>query len=101
MTAATAHEVLLVPQQFPTIQAALDAVRSPATIVVAPEVYAETLRILDKPYVVMQSALLGRRGVTVSGDGGPAILHVERSTLHLSGVEIRSHARSRGIRVEI
>jgi hypothetical protein len=99
MTAATAHEVLLVPQQFPTIQAALDAVRGAATIVVAPEVYSETLRIFDKPYVVMQSALLGRRGVTVSGDGGPAILHVERSTLHLSGVEIRSHARGRGLRV--
>lgn len=99
MTKTTAHEILLVPQQYPTIQAALDAVGSPATIVVAPEVYAETLSIIDKPYVVMQSALLGRRGVTVSGDGGPAILNVERSTLHLSGIEIRSHARGRGIRV--
>lgn len=97
MTATAAHEVLLVPQQLPTIQAALDAVRSPATIVVAPEVYAESLRIVDKPYVVIQSARLGRRGVTISGDGGWAALCVERSTLHLSGVEVRSNRRSRGL----
>ncbi|HEY6321359.1 MAG TPA: hypothetical protein VJA16_07360 [Thermoanaerobaculia bacterium] len=61
------------------------------------EVYAEALRIVDKPYVVIQSALLGRRGVTISGDSGPAILCVERSTLHLSGVELRSNARRRGL----
>jgi hypothetical protein len=97
MTVTATHEVFLVPQQFPTVQAALDAVGSPATIVVAPEVYAESLRIVDKPYVVIQSALLGRRGVTISGGGGLAALCVERSTLHLSGVEIRSNRRSRGL----
>ncbi len=96
--ASTAHAVLLVPQQFPTIQAALDAVQGPATIMVAPGAYAEALRVLEKPYVVIQSALFARRGVTLSGDGGPTILTVERSTLHLSGVEIRSNARSRGLR---
>lgn len=97
MTAATAHEVLLVPQQCPTIQAAVDAVRGPATIVVAPDLYAETLHIADKPYVVLQSARFARRGVTISGNGGSAILWVERSNLHLSGVEVRSNARSRGL----
>lgn len=97
MTTTAAHEILLVPQQFATIQAALDAVSHAATIVVAPGLYAETLRIVDKPYLVIQSALLGRRGVTISGDSGSAILCVERSTLHLSGVELRSNARRRGL----
>jgi hypothetical protein len=99
MTATTAHEILLVPQQFPTIQAALDAASGPATIVVAPELYVETLRIIDRPNVVIQSARLSRRGVTISGDGGLAVLCVERSTLHLSGIEVRSNARSRGLLV--
>ena len=57
----TAHEILLVPQQFRTIQAALDVASGPTTIVVAPEQYAETLHILDKPYVVLQSSQLSRR----------------------------------------
>lgn len=99
MQAATAHEILLVPQQSPTIQAAIDAASGPTTIVVAPELYAESLRIIDKPYVVLQSARLSRRGVTISGDGGSAVLCVERSTLHLSGIEVRSNARSRGLLV--
>ncbi len=98
IAATVEHQVLLIPQQFPTIQAALDAVSGPATLVVAPEVYAESLRIIDKPYVVIQSALFARRGVTVSGAGGSAILCVERSTLHLSGIEIRSNACCRGIK---
>jgi hypothetical protein len=99
MTAATAHEIFFVPQQFPTIQAALDAAGGPTTIVIAPELYAEALHIIDKAYVVLQSARLSRRGVTFSGDGGLAVLSVERSTLHLSGIEVRSRARSRGLRV--
>jgi len=96
MEAASAHTILLVPQQFPSIQAALDAVSGPATIVVEPDLYAETVHVIDQPYVVIQSARLSRRGVTLSGDGGPAVLRVERSTLHLSGIEVRSKARSRG-----
>ena len=99
MEATTAHEILLVPQQFPTIQAAVDAASGSTTIVVAPELYTETLRVIDKPYLVIQSTHLSRRGVTISGDGGSAVLCVERSTLHLSGVEVRSNARSRGLLV--
>ena len=97
MTATSATEILFVPQQFSTIQAALDAASGPATIVVAPELYPETLRIIDKPCVVIQSSRLSRRGVTISGDGASAVLYVERSTLHLSGIEVRSNARSRGL----
>jgi len=97
VTATTAPEILFVPQQFPTLQAALDAASGPATIVAAPKLYTEALRIIDKPCVVIQSARLSRRGVTISGDGGLAVLCVERSTLHLSGIEIRSNGRSRGM----
>lgn len=97
MKETAAHEILFVPQQLSTIQAALDAVSGPTTIVVAPEVYAESLRVIDKPYVVIQSARLSRRGVTLSGDSGVAVLSVEGSTLHLSGIEIRSRARNRGL----
>ena len=99
MKASTEHEVLFVPQQFPAIQSALDAASGTTTIVVAPGLYAETLHVLDKPYVVLQSSQLSRRGVTLSGDGGLAVLEVERSTLHLSGIEVRSKARSRGLSV--
>jgi hypothetical protein len=97
MREPAAHEILFVPQQLSTIQAALDAVSGPTTIVVAPAMYSESFRIIDKPYVVIQSARLSRRGVTLIGNGGVAVLSVERSTLHLSGIEVRSKARSRGL----
>jgi Right handed beta helix region len=95
----TEHEVFLVPQQFPAIQAAVDAASGPTTIVVEPELYAETVHVVDRPYIVIQSSRLGRRGVTISGDGGSSVFRVERSTLHLSGIEVRSKARSRGLLV--
>ncbi len=97
MRETAAHEILFVPQQLSTIQAALDAVSGPTTIVVAPAMYSESLRVMDKSYVVIQSARLSRRGVTLSGDGGLAVLSLEGSTLHLSGIEVRSRARSRGL----
>ncbi|HEX3527627.1 MAG TPA: right-handed parallel beta-helix repeat-containing protein [Thermoanaerobaculia bacterium] len=97
MESAAAHEIFLVPQQFPALQAALDAVSGPTTIVVEPALYAETVYVIDKPYVVIQSSRLSRRGVTLSGDDGLAVLCVERSALHLSGIEVRSKARSRGL----
>ncbi len=101
MEATTAHQILFVPQHFPTIQAALDAVSGPTTILVASELYAESVHVVDKPYVVIQSSRLSRRGVTIcGGDGdGSSVLRVERSTLHLSGIEVRSNARSRGLLV--
>jgi len=103
MEATSAHEILFVPQHFPTIQAALDAATGPTTILIAPELYAESVHVVDKPYVVIQSSRLSRRGVTICSDGGDgcrsAVLRVERSTLHLSGIEVRSNARSRGLLV--
>ena len=99
MTPAAAHEILFVPQHFSTIQAALDAASGPTTIVVAPELYAETVHVIDKPYIVIQSTHLSKRGVTLGGGDGLAVLCVERSTLHLSGIEVRSNARRRGLLV--
>jgi hypothetical protein len=37
--------------------------------------------------------------VTISGGDKQAVFYVERSTLHLSGIEVRSNAHSRGILV--
>jgi len=104
MEATTAHQILFVPQHFPTLQAALDAATGPTTIIVLPELYAESIHVVDKPYVVIQSSRLSRRGVTIcggdgDGGGGSAVLRVERSTLHLSGIEVRSKARTRGLLV--
>jgi hypothetical protein len=83
------QEILLVPLQFATIQQAIDAVRGPATIVVDPGVYAEHVRIAGKPSIVVQSARLARRGVTIRGG-----LSVAESAVWLSGIEIRAAARS-------
>jgi hypothetical protein len=94
-----AHQILFVPQQFTTIQAAIDAASGPTTILVAPALYGETVCIIDKPYMVIQSTYLSRRGVTISGDRGLTVLCVERSTLHLSGIEVRSNACRRGLKI--
>src|ERR1700736_1952471 len=99
MGVITVHEFLFVPEQFSTIQAAIDATSGPATIMVAPQLYAETVYVIDKPYVVIQSTRLSRRGVTISGNDSSSVIRVERSTLHLSGIEIRSIARCRGLLV--
>ena len=99
MGVITVHEFLFVPGQFPTIQAAIDATSGPATIMVTPQLYPETVYVIDKPYVVIQSTRLSRRGVTISGNDSSSVIRVERSTLHLSGIEIRSIARCRGLLV--
>jgi hypothetical protein len=36
-----AHDVFLVPEQFPTIRSAVDAVQRPTTIMVSPGAYGE------------------------------------------------------------
>jgi hypothetical protein len=98
MTVLAGHEVLFVPQQFATIQLAIDAVAGPATIVIGTGVYPESVSVIGKPYLVLQSARLSKRGVTVSGGNVDApVLSVERAALFLSGIEIRSNARRRGI----
>jgi len=92
-------DVFLVPEDFPTIRAAVNAIVNPTTIVIAPGDYAESVEIVARQYVVLQSARLSRRGVTISGSGGDAVLSVERSIIHLSGIEIRSNGQRRGIAV--
>ena len=91
------HEVFLVPSQFATIQAAIDAVVGPSTIVVFPGVYPESVSVREKQSLVIQSSALSRRGVTLSGGDGAAVVMVERSALYLSGIELRSGARLRGV----
>ncbi|HEX4630310.1 MAG TPA: right-handed parallel beta-helix repeat-containing protein [Chthoniobacterales bacterium] len=100
MKASAVHEVILVPQQFATIQAAIDAVVGPATIVVGPGVYPESISVLDKETLIIQSARLSRRGVTIRGFEGSAVIHAVRSQLHLSGICIRSDFRLRGLLVD-
>lgn len=92
-------DVFLVPEDFPTIRAAVNAIVNPTTIVIAPGHYAESIEIVARQYVVLQSARLSRRGVTISGSGEDAVLSVDGSVIHLSGVEIRSNGQRRGIAV--
>ena len=101
MTMLADHEIFLVPQQFSTIQSAINAAVGPATIIVAPGVYRESLQVQGRQYLVIQSARLSRRGVTlVGGDAVIAVLTVTASALHLSGIEVRSNAQMRGIFAE-
>lgn len=94
------HQVLFVPDQFATIQAAVDAVSGPVSIVVQPGLYRESIRVFGKQNVVIQSARLSRRGVTIAGVDGPAAIHTANSTLHLSGIAVRTESRLRGILAE-
>jgi Right handed beta helix region len=97
MLSLSDHEVFLVPAQFPTIQDAIDAASRPTTIVVSPGIYSESLRAIAKPYLVIQSSKLGKRGVTIAGQGGLGVVSIERSTVHFSGIEVRSNGRLRGL----
>lgn len=91
-------DVFLVPGQFPTIQAAVDAAARPTTILVWPGAYDESVVVADRELVVIQSSRLSRRGVVLwGGAGGLAVLAVERSALFLSGIEVRSDGRCRGL----
>jgi nitrous oxidase accessory protein NosD len=99
MSDAPLHEVFLVPANFATIQAAVDAVVRPSTIVVDPGDYAESIRVVSKEYLVIQSARLSRRGVTLTGAGTGSVVTVEGSAFHLSGIEIRSRGAARGMHV--
>ena len=96
---ASSPDIFLVPAQFPTIQSAVDAVVRPTTIVVWPGAYDESVVVADKESVVIQSSRLSRRGVVVCGDAGHGVFSVSRSTLSLSGIEVRSNGRLRGLAV--
>src|SRR5512132_2681007 len=81
------HEVYRVPEEFPDLQHAIDAVQGPTTILLSPGLYAGSFRIAEKGYVVIQSTRLSLRGVTLSAESGEAVLDIEHSTVHLSGIE--------------
>src|SRR6266446_7049731 len=91
------HDVYFVPSHFSTIQDAIEAVVRPATIMISPGVYAEDLRIVGKEYLVIESTRRSRRGVTLVGGDAASVMAIEGSVLHLSGIEIRSNRRARGI----
>jgi hypothetical protein len=92
------QDIFLVPGHYESIQAAVDAVERPTSIVVAPGIYRESVVVTSKQSVVLQSAALSRRGVTLTGaDGASDVIVVDRSAVHLSGIHVRSNARLRGI----
>lgn len=93
------HEVFFVPAQFLTIQEAVGAVSGPATLIVDPGIYLESVRILSKPYLVIQSSRLGRRGVTIAGQNMDSVIGIEQSVVHFSGIDVRSDGRLRGLRI--
>ena len=97
MSEAAAHDILTVPGDFPTLQGAMDAIARPSTILLAPGVYAGPFRLSAIASVVIQSVAMSRRGVTLTADGGEAVLAIDGSTVHLSGIEIRSRQRTRGM----
>lgn len=82
------------------MQQAIDAASGETTIVVQPGVYAESLRVIGKASVIIESARLSRRGVTITGAGEPAAIHVRDSALHLSGIAIRTDGVLLGILAE-
>jgi hypothetical protein len=98
MTGFREHDVLFVPAQFPCIQDAIDAVTRPATIMIEPGVYAESIHVIGKPSLVVESARLSRRGVVITGTAEATVVTVDSSKLYLSGIEVRSNRRARGIR---
>ncbi|HXA16621.1 MAG TPA: hypothetical protein VN380_06500 [Thermoanaerobaculia bacterium] len=91
------YDVFFVPRDFRTIQEAVDAVIGPATIMISPGLYRERIRVSALPYLVIQSSRLSRRGVTLAGNDGDVVFSVHDSALHLSGIEIRSNGRARGM----
>jgi hypothetical protein len=93
----SAHDVFFVPGDFLTIQDAVDAVVRPTTIMIEPGLYAESVAMTAVRYLVIESTRLSRRGVVLAGAEGEAVLSVRDSVLHLSGIEVRSNARLRGM----
>lgn len=95
-----AHDVFFVPGEFRTVQEAVDAVVRPTTIMIEPGLYAESVQVAAVENLVIESTRLSRRGVVLAGSEGQAVLSVRDSVLHLSGIEVRSNARLRGMIVD-
>jgi hypothetical protein len=93
------HDIFQVPGDFATLQAAIAAIVRPTTIVIAPGVYVGPFRMSGAEYAVIQSSAMSRRGVTLTADGGDAVLSIDGSAVYLSGIEIRSNRRTRGMAV--
>jgi hypothetical protein len=64
---------------------------------VEPGYYNESVVVKDKECIAIVSTALSRRGVAITGDAGSNVLSIEGSTVHLSGIVIRSDGRMRGI----
>ncbi|MFE2408511.1 right-handed parallel beta-helix repeat-containing protein [Kitasatospora sp. NPDC059408] len=82
-----AGSVLRVPQDFPTVQKAVDVARDGETVLVSPGVYRESVRVTkarltlrgtDRNGVVLDGGLKLVNGVTVTGPGSV----VENLTVH-------------------
>jgi hypothetical protein len=91
------HDVFLVPQQFATIREAIESMVRPTTIMVSPGVYAEDLVLVDTPEVVITTTHFLRRGVVLKGAAAESVVNIESSSVYLSGLEIRSNGRARGL----
>src|SRR5690348_782857 len=91
------HDVFLVPSQFSSIREAIGAIVRPSTIMVSPGVYSEDLLLVETPGVVISTTRFGRRGVTIVGATADAVVHIEKASVYLSGIEIRSNGRARAI----
>ena len=79
LTGGTAQAVtLLVPSQYATIQAAIDAAQPGDTVVVAPGTYNEEINLLGKAITVRSSAGAATTGSGHSPGGGAARLQWRR-----------------------
>ena len=96
MSAAT-QDIFLVPQDFPTIRAAIAAIVRPSTIMLSPGIYAEDLLLANIPALTISSSDFIRRGVVLTGAAADSVVTVENTSVYLSGIEIRSHRRARAI----
>jgi hypothetical protein len=97
MSTNLGHDVFLVPSQFSSIQEAINAIVRPSTIMVSAGVYYEDLLLVGKPDVVISTTRFGRRGVTLVGATADDVVHIENTSVYLSGIEIRSNGRARAI----
>jgi hypothetical protein len=94
-----APDIFFVPAQFRSIQSAVDAVQRATTVMVEPGYYDESVVVKDKECIVIVSTRLSRRGVVLTGGECSDVFRIEGSTVHLSGIAIRSDGRLRGISV--
>jgi len=91
------HDVLLVPHQFSSISLALKSIVRPSTIMVSPGVYFEDLSLVQLPDVVITTTNFLRRGVIIVGAAAKSVITIDRASVYLTGLEIRSNGQARAI----